>query len=247
MSMLTIPISKTAAHPGPALPRGRCDNHTAYVSGCEACKTRNRVRQQMYRKASIVGTHAPGLIPAVGAARRLQALAVAGYEAVDIGTRLGVHREQIRRWRTPTAPTISRRRHNDIAALTRQLAGTVGPSRTARTVAHQKGWQPLAAWDDIDNPDEQPQVREAHHHRDPRPLIHRVLTGLAPIDVLTASEQARLWLRWAEQRELDNLPDGPRSFGRQFDISHHRAARIIAAAQQTPTTAAEGRTIRKVA
>lgn len=233
-------------HPAP-LPRSRCDNHSTYTPGCEQCKTRNRDRQRLHRRATILGTHLPGLVPAIGAARRLQALALAGYEAVDVAARMGVHREQIRRWRNPIAPTISRRRHNDIAALARQLDGTVGPSRRARTIAHGEGWQPLAAWDDIDNPDEQPQTREPHHQRDPRPLIHRVLAGRAPIDVLTIPEQARLWRCWADQREADNLPDGPRSFGRQFNISHHRAARIIAAAQQTPTTAADSRTNRKVA
>ncbi len=245
--MLTNPTSRTAAHGVQPLPRGRCDDHSVYTAGCDPCKTRSRTRQQALRKAQALRTYQPGFVPSIGSARRLQAFAFAGYEARDLAARFDVDREQIRRWRTPMAPTITRRRHNDIVNLAYQLHGTTGPSRLARTLAHNEGWQPLAAWDDIDDPDEQPQTREAHHQRDPRPLIHRVLTGAAPIDVLTLSEQARLWLRWADGRGQDGLACGPYAFGRQFDISDHRAARIIAAAQQTPTTAADGRTNRKVA
>ncbi|MFI1194045.1 hypothetical protein ACH4T9_12420 [Micromonospora sp. NPDC020750] len=208
-----------------------CDEHPAYLAGCDGCKTRNRERVRQRRKAAILGTHQAGRVPSIGAARRLQGLAVQGFGAVDLTPRFDVHREQLRRWRRPLHPLILRRTHNEIAALTSQLDGTRGPSRRARSIAHREGWHPLAAWNDIDDPDDVPQVREACHRRDPRPLIQRVLTGRAGIDVLTVNEQTLLWRQWAEQREQQSFKAGPKSFGRHFDISTDRAGRIIAAAR----------------
>jgi len=245
--MLTNPISRTAARPARPLP-SKCAAHRRYTAGCPDCQHAARIYEAARAKAAILGIHQPQLVPAIGAARRLQALAAIGHDAVRLAGPLHTTPKQVRDWRTPTCPTITRRRHNNIRDLAEHLAETRGMSRMARTVAHHNGWVPLAAWDDIDDPDALPRLRDDRHQRDGRPLIERVLAGRAHIELLTEAEQARLCLRWVEDRQRQGLRHGPKSFGRQFDLSESRARRIIAAAQQqTPTTAADSRTNRKVA
>lgn len=229
MTTLTL-LSGGSIQPATPLPRGRCASHSRYHAGCLHCQTSNRERRRAVYRAQAYGTHQPGHVPALGAARRLQALSALGYEAVHIAPLLNVHPDVVRRWRSHDRPTITRRRHNDITALADRLDGIPGPSRRARTIAHRKQWVPLAAWDDIDNPADKPHVRAPHQQTAPSTLISRVLNDDAHIDTLTAGEQASLWNAWAAQREASGLPDGPKSFGRQFDISPHRAARIIAIA-----------------
>lgn len=156
MSTLTL-LPGGNHRPAAPLPRGRCDNHQLYRAGCPRCQASNRARRRAVYRAQAYGIHQPGHVPAIGAARRLQALAAIGYEAAHLAPMLGVGPVAVRRWRSHTTPTITRRRHNDIAALAARLDGTQGPSRRARTIALHQSWAPLAAWDDIDNPDEQPQ------------------------------------------------------------------------------------------
>jgi hypothetical protein len=97
-----------------------------------------------------------GRVPAVGGARRLQGLAAACYSAADLAPHLDTDVQCVRRWRLHFTPTISLRRHNDIADLAARLEHIPGPSPHARNQAATEGWLPLAAWDDIDNPDARP-------------------------------------------------------------------------------------------
>ncbi|MFI6228584.1 hypothetical protein ACIBCR_14885 [Micromonospora echinospora] len=97
-----------------------------------------------------------GRVPALGAARRLQGLAVAAYSVRDIARLLDAEPQCVRRWQLHTTPQISVRRHRQIAELADCLDGTTGPSPRAQRQARVKGWAPLAVWDDIDNPSDTP-------------------------------------------------------------------------------------------
>ncbi|MCG5464187.1 hypothetical protein MED01_002352 [Micromonospora sp. MED01] len=101
---------------------------------------------------------AHGLSLSVGSARRLQALAWAHYSSMDLAPMLPALPEVVRRWRAGTAPTISTDWHDRITALTARLHGSRGKSGRAHAHALREGWHPLAAWDDIDNPDATPQT-----------------------------------------------------------------------------------------
>lgn len=108
---------------------------------------------------------APGsTISGMGAARRLQALAAAGWSCSELARRLG--------WSVQNLHPIQQGRsgvwlvtHEAIDALFRELwdqappAGTPhlrGAATRARRQAARAGWLPAMAWDDIDDPDEQP-------------------------------------------------------------------------------------------
>ncbi|MFG1659041.1 hypothetical protein ACGFIY_21165 [Micromonospora chersina] len=209
-----------------------CADHRDYTAGCAGCQAAGRLRYNTIYRAKAYGLHQPALISPIGAARRLQGLAAEGHEARDLAGRLDVTCTLLIRWRNPNVTAITRRRHNDIVQLAESLAGTPGPSRLARTIAHRKGWVPVAAWDDIDDPKAKPRQRDRRHLRDPLPLVERVLAGQASIDLLTDDELVTLWQQWAADPRR-HYRDGSTTFARQFDISKSRAAQIAAAAAST--------------
>lgn len=101
---------------------------------------------------------AHGLSLSVGGARRLQALAWAHYSSDDLAPMLPALPAVVRRWRAGLAPTISTDWHERITALTARLHGSRGQSGRAHAHALREGWHPLAAWDDVDDPDATPQT-----------------------------------------------------------------------------------------
>jgi hypothetical protein len=99
------------------------------------------------------GVHISG----VGTARRLQALAWAGWGASRLGVELGVTHTAVEIWRAGRAdvrPETAAR----IAALYDRLWNATPPSRSGATRAHnhavRNGWLPPLAWDEdtIDDP-----------------------------------------------------------------------------------------------
>lgn len=121
--------------------------------------TRNSQPCTVYAVLAVRPTPAPlpnGLKLSIGSARRLQALAYAHYSSDDLAPMLGALPEVVRRWRGGKAPMISGEWHDAILALARTLDGTRGPSRRAHAYATRQGWVPLAAWDDVDDPDAEP-------------------------------------------------------------------------------------------
>lgn len=96
--------------------------------------------------------------------RRLQAMQAQGFDTVWIARHLDATPAQVAQWCTDPAvhiisPTISRRIKNLFDWLEEHTGGRLrdtGP--TPEATAHN--WFPPAAWDDIDNPDENPAVTE---------------------------------------------------------------------------------------
>lgn len=104
------------------------------------------------------------VVPSHGTGRRLQGLVVAGWPPAVLATALGMRMQQVHRLlhagRPVTVATAGR-----VTAMTRELWGrqpeACGARHSAvlraRQYAGRYGWHPLAVWDDIDDPDEQPQ------------------------------------------------------------------------------------------
>lgn len=97
-----------------------------------------------------------GLTWSAGAARRLQSLALGFYSSEEVAPMLGTIPEVVRRWRIRKTPMITVEWHDAIADLTRTLDGARGDNRRAHNYAVRQGWVPLAAWDDIDDPEATP-------------------------------------------------------------------------------------------
>lgn len=106
------------------------------------------------------------LVPPVGAARRIQALAAVGYTNTELAARIGVAARQVYQWahcRSAVAAGNFRRLVVVYDDLSMRPAQDTPATRYARSVAARNGWVPPLAWDDddIDNPDAEPQTPAA--------------------------------------------------------------------------------------
>jgi len=108
-----------------------------------------------------------GLIPSDGARRRLQGLVYDGWPPPVLAVELGANATlPVLRLLRGDQPMITMTRHDAVAALCRRLANAQPPQKTSgkgnwprvryQAWARDQGWVPLAAWDDIDDPDETP-------------------------------------------------------------------------------------------
>ncbi|MEU8334845.1 hypothetical protein [Micromonospora tulbaghiae] len=165
-----------------------------------------------------------GHVLAVGAARRLQALTLAGYDSDTLAAPLRALPEVVRRWRGGNLTFIAEQRHHDITALARRIDGTRGDSQRARTHAIRQGWHPLAAWDDIDNPDARPLTGLSEEPAVDVVAVERALTGARVL--LTAAER-RYAVHVGRQRGMSTS---------QIATALHLAARSVTrlAAQPLP-------------
>lgn len=97
-----------------------------------------------------------GFGPALGARRRLRALATMGWNVSDLAGRTGIPTATLSRIRKGEALDIGAARHHIIDAAYQELRGQVGPSTQAASRARNLGWFGPDLWDDIDDRREDP-------------------------------------------------------------------------------------------
>lgn len=150
---------------------------------CDACRRANADYQRSRELDKRMGR--PRTMPAIGARRRVQALQRLGWSLRMIATEAG--------WNTPEAlqyvlrnHSITRRSYLRIVTAYERLCMTVPPynSATVRARLHAErcGFPPPLAWDDIDDPDEEPKgVADKWRQRRPdevdQAVVHRILQG----------------------------------------------------------------------
>lgn len=93
------------------------------------------------------------LVPMLGAVRRVQALMALGWRHSDITPLIGRESHHIAAGRHPRMPALDWR---VVDAAYDALSATPGPSSLSRARARRQGYAPPLAWDNIDDPDEQP-------------------------------------------------------------------------------------------
>lgn len=96
----------------------------------------------------------------VGAKRRIQALAYIGYTQPQIASHTGLSRAALAHIIAGTADRILIGTADAIDRTYRQLRWTPGPSSGAMHYARRRGWHGPLAWDDIDDPNAQPDVSD---------------------------------------------------------------------------------------
>jgi hypothetical protein len=122
--------------------------------GCRCPETREKWR--LYRKRLSQGRQPPALVPAVGTARRLQALVAIGYCWRDLGKHLGVSNRRIADIALTPDGQVHRNTVARVDAIFEQLSATPGTAKYAFTLAARYGFVPPLAWDDIDDPSAEP-------------------------------------------------------------------------------------------
>lgn len=98
-----------------------------------------------------------GELSALGTKRRLRALAAIGwslrYQGGHLGGTSGYATNLLTGGDVVLSSTAAK-----VDAMYRELSATPGPSRRSKANAQRKGWPPPLAWDDIDDPDEEPDL-----------------------------------------------------------------------------------------
>lgn len=133
---------------------GDMSAYTWWGCRCPDAREANRI----FRKRIREGRHRPAMVPAVGTARRIQALVAAGWSFTALGRELDRTLTRVRQLAFQSSPHVTRATAQQVRELAHRLAGLDGGSKYARTVAARYGWVSLYAWDDIDDPDAEPVV-----------------------------------------------------------------------------------------
>jgi hypothetical protein len=136
-------------------------------------------------------------VDAVGAARRLQALACAGYGVVPLAELMVAHRMHVKAWQHHRWRNIHLSTHERIAYTYECLWDTDGGSTQARQHATRRGWQPFEAWTDatIDDPGAYPYGDPEQREYVDRVLIKRVRDGKRPYLDLSDAERIELLIQ----------------------------------------------------
>lgn len=103
------------------------------------------------------GRPTEGHVGALGAIRRLRALAVMGWDTTTLAGIAGVPARDLRALRAAEYRTVRVDLADAVERLFHDLCMRQGPSKRSVTIATRRhGWAPPLAWDDIDDPAERP-------------------------------------------------------------------------------------------
>jgi transcriptional regulator with XRE-family HTH domain len=95
---------------------------------------------------------------ATGTMRRLRALVAIGYPIAQLAPRIGIYPTALGNIARGELHTVRLTTADTVALHYQQLICQPGPSSRARIEARKKGWHGPLAWDDIDDPNCQPET-----------------------------------------------------------------------------------------
>lgn len=122
---------------------------------------RKTVRRATAERILAVPADAPTItakVPALGAARRLQALYAMGHLVHEVAAECGMSRDMVWGVSSGRWVTMDRKRFDAVCRAYEKLSMISGESWKARHVAQKNGWAPPLAWDEgaLDDPDARP-------------------------------------------------------------------------------------------
>lgn len=177
-----------------------------YDAGCRnaCCRAAAAAYERQRRYDAILGRPARTM-PAIGTQRRAQALVALGYTFGDIARELGVSHDRGRALCVRQLAYIRTTTAIAVADLYERLCMTPAPdgwhASYARTVATRHGWAPPLAWDNIDDPNEQPSglTTSPIRFQPTEPdmcLVDRILDGSwrEPCSPVDKAEVVRRWV-----------------------------------------------------
>lgn len=131
------------------------------IDGCRCfpCRLNRAKAHEVYRQGGQCLEHE--WADAAGATRRLQALSAIGWTDAQVAAACPVtigHLNRIRRGEVARLMQATDRHIRDVFTLLWDKPQTGGYADRARRAAARKGWVSPLAWDDIDDPDEEPKL-----------------------------------------------------------------------------------------
>lgn len=142
--------------------------NSCYGSGCREpeCRKAHAVACAAARRAKAYGRWQSAYVDITGSRRRTEALATLGWSMRYLSRRLGFHPDRLSVMLTEQG-SLSRRNARRIGELFEELCMLFPPETTTgervsasrtRALARRRGYAPALAWDDIDDPDEEPKL-----------------------------------------------------------------------------------------
>lgn len=129
-------------------------NHSDYLQGITA----DRAARILAVRFDLDAIPANAQVDPSGTRRRIEALAYMGWPSTLIAEHLGVTIQAVRGYANPNRRRVSVKTARAIRDIFNQFWSIEGPSAHSANRARARGWHGPLAWDDIDNPDEQPKV-----------------------------------------------------------------------------------------
>lgn len=162
--------------------------------------------------------HMPGASRRVtphGVARRIQALVSLGWTYLDIQRETGLEDAEVRRFAIGERAYVYSSTVAKVDAAYRRLCMTIPPARTmrekqarskARRLAARNGWVGPLAWDDIDDPHEDPNVGGIDNQADPVVVARIIGRDMTLARTATPAERRAVVAGWAGSlAELERL------------------------------------------
>lgn len=163
-----VPADETIAHLGTLRAAGLSWSQIARAAGTAASTPREiyverftTVSRTNAQKLLAVKPHnrpAVGFVNALGARRRLQALYALGHGHLFLVNNIGISSSCISDILSGRNATIEVDIDTRVRATFKRLSMTIGANARTRARARREGWPPPLAWDDIDNPNETPDL-----------------------------------------------------------------------------------------
>lgn len=167
----------------------------AKESACDPCReAHSEARRNLWRKRYVRGVDRL-YIDATGTIRRIRALMALGWRYRDIDNLAGY---QTSRASWAHNLVVQQRVHIDtaerVARIYDELSMSRGPSNRLRNLAAKNGWAPPLAWDDIDDPAEQPKLGGNRDDQIDRVIVDRLLAGERVAS--SSAEKVEAMRRW---------------------------------------------------
>jgi hypothetical protein len=153
-----------AEDPRHGTPRGYSAHRRAGQKACTDCKNAAAAQEARYELRRIRGEGSI-LVDPTGTRRRLRALVAIGWTFRQIDRELGRRVNTSQQWTLSARKYTHARTAAAVAEVYERLSMRMPPANTreeranatrARALAKKQGWPPPLAWDNIDDPDEQP-------------------------------------------------------------------------------------------
>ncbi|MEU4640858.1 hypothetical protein [Micromonospora sp. NPDC023814] len=162
----------------------RPDTCTAAKHGTASAYTAHRCRcpeareaWRLYNKRRREGRNPIHLVVSIGPTRRIRALVALGWNFRELARRAGYSRRTVQDVAYARRAVITVHTARWVSDLYERLSGTPGGSKYALVVAARYGWAPPAAWDNIDDPNEQPNLGGENDDLVDEVAVRRALEG----------------------------------------------------------------------
>jgi len=242
---------RDAAQPTSPSPRAHCKallqagftmGQIARIAGVPEARVRSLPYQRLDSVApqvahavmnvSLIPTDGRDMTPAVGAGRRVRALAALGWPIDEIARRTAASVQVLGKLAADSWTMTTSELWWKIFDVYEELSGTVGPDDQCRSAAIDRGWVTPLAWDDdeIDHPGRCP-----HLPKDVAGLIDEIAVDRAwscgaaePVELTIAEEQAVI-ARYDAERHRSvsplSLEDLAMMLGKTFDATNRQLER----------------------